>query len=155
MFEQAGRDGMRFSCRQCSFCCSGSPGLVLLGEEDLLALTEGLGMDKDRFIETFCRSIDLGSGPFLCLKEKADYDCIFLETGACSVYDFRPIQCRTYPFWDEIVENEKTWAREATSCPGIGKGPLCKPEDILDCLVEQRKVRPILYRGGTPGDHTA
>jgi hypothetical protein len=142
LFEAAWKEGLRFTCRQCSGCCSGSPGLVWLGEGDALRLTECLGLDLDSFIKAYCRSVDAGNGPCLCLREKPGYDCIFLEKEACSVYEHRPTQCRTYPFWDEIVETPETWNREAEACPGIGSGELRKPEEIVERLQEQRKIRP-------------
>ena len=142
MFETAWKEGLRFTCRQCSGCCSGSPGLVRLGEQDIANLTKGLDMDTDSFAAAYCHSVDSGSGPCLCLLEKPGYDCIFLESGACVVYDFRPVQCRTYPFWDEIVETAEAWARESRYCPGIGAGELRKPEEIAKNILEQRGFRP-------------
>ena len=49
----------------------------------------------------------------MCLKRKDDA-CIFLNPiGQCSIYDVRPIQCRTYPFWPSILKNKQTWEDEA------------------------------------------
>jgi len=49
----------------------------------------------------------------MCLKRKDD-GCIFLNPiGQCSIYDVRPIQCRTYPFWPSILKNKQTWEEEA------------------------------------------
>jgi len=49
----------------------------------------------------------------MCLKRKDD-GCTFLNPiGQCSIYDVRPIQCRTYPFWPSIVKNKQTWEDEA------------------------------------------
>jgi Fe-S-cluster containining protein len=151
LFEAAWKEGLRFTCRQCSSCCSGLPGLVWLGEDDVVRLTDGLGLDLDSFAAAYCRSVDVGNGPCLCLDEKPGYDCIFLEKGVCSVYEFRPTQCRTYPFWDEIVETPEAWDREAEACPGIGSGELRKPEEIVECLQEQRKIRPFRRDVKTPG----
>ncbi|MCX7026917.1 MAG: YkgJ family cysteine cluster protein [Spirochaetes bacterium] len=151
MFEAAWKEGLRFTCRQCSGCCSGSPGLVRLGEADILILTIGLGMNLESFAATYCRSVDTGGEPCLCLKEKPGYDCIFLDAGVCSVYEFRPTQCRTYPFWDEVVETENAWAREAKTCPGIGSGHLNKPEQIAESLQKQRKLRSFRWDGKAPG----
>jgi hypothetical protein len=49
--------------------------------------------------------------------------CIFLDsTGRCGIYAARPVQCRTYPFWPELVSNEADWRREARRCEGINRG---------------------------------
>ena len=50
----------------------------------------------------------------MCLKRKDDGACTFLNPiGQCSIYDVRPIQCRTYPFWPSILKNKQTWEEEA------------------------------------------
>lgn len=49
--------------------------------------------------------------------------CIFLDTeGKCGIYAVRPVQCRTYPFWPELVYSEAAWRREAGRCEGINRG---------------------------------
>ena len=54
----------------------------------------------------------------LSLIEKKNYDCILWENG-CSLYEHRPSQCRTYPFWAWIVKDKETWDDVATECPGM------------------------------------
>ena len=42
----------------------------------------------------------------------------------------RPIQCRTWPFWEENLD-EWTWHEEvATICPGVNRGKFYSLEDI-------------------------
>ena len=49
--------------------------------------------------------------------------CIFLDAGGqCGIYAVRPVQCRTYPFWPELVGSEAVWQREARRCEGINRG---------------------------------
>ena len=40
--------------------------------------------------------------------------CIFLDrsTNQCRIYEARPIQCRTYPFWTPIMASVATWNAE-------------------------------------------
>jgi Fe-S-cluster containining protein len=48
--------------------------------------------------------------------------CIFLdEQMRCRIYKVRPLQCRTYPFWPELM-NPKAWRAERNRCEGIGQG---------------------------------
>ena len=54
----------------------------------------------------------------LARLEKDNYDCILWENG-CSLYEHRPSQCRTYPFWAWIVKDKETWDDVATECPGM------------------------------------
>ncbi len=63
-----------------------------------------------------------------------DKNCGFLEGKRCTVYEGRPTQCRTWPFWPENM-NAKTWRRDvAAFCPGVGKGPLVSATAIAALL---------------------
>lgn len=48
--------------------------------------------------------------------------CPFLKEGKCGVYEARPIQCRTFPFWPENVATPTRWKMLEEFCPGINKG---------------------------------
>lgn len=48
---------------------------------------------------------------------------LLAASGRCRVYGQRPAQCRSYPFWPEILATPATWRREAGRCEGIGRGP--------------------------------
>ena len=41
--------------------------------------------------------------------------CIFLGTDGkqCSIYEARPLQCRTYPWWPRLLMNQHEWAKES------------------------------------------
>ena len=74
-------------------------------------------------------------------------DCVFLDRDSvpgkavCGLYEVRPVQCRTWPFWPEVLRNERAWNRmkKNTPCPGMGKGQLFTVESIVERLVEQRE----------------
>ncbi len=140
--------GLCFECSACSFCCTGSPGYVWLGETDLARLENFLGMERDEFIESYCRWVDTGEGRALSLREKKHYDCIFLFGGKCSVYSARPVQCRTYPFWEEILSSPGAWKAEAASCPGIGKGAAVPVDTIFSHLADRRNNQKIIRPEG-------
>ena len=42
----------------------------------------------------------------------------------CEVYDRRPRQCKSYPFWSANVVSREKWEKEGDACPGIGSGPV-------------------------------
>jgi Fe-S-cluster containining protein len=58
----------------------------------------------------------------LSLRERSNYDCCFLRRGRCLIYSARPSQCRTFPFWPDILSSEAAWERFAASCPGMNDG---------------------------------
>ena len=61
--------------------------------------------------------------------------CMLLNSeGKCSVYPVRPTQCRTYPFWPEILISEEKWNNERQRCEGIQQGEIIQTE-----YIEQQK----------------
>ncbi|MEJ5184011.1 MAG: YkgJ family cysteine cluster protein [Rectinemataceae bacterium] len=134
---------LRFSCTRCNSCCSGSPGFVWLSIGDLDALCRRTGLSRREFAEAYCRVVDLGALTTLSLREKENFDCIFLKKTGCCVYDARPAQCRTYPFWESIIESRRSWEAEGQYCPGIGKGVPVPSESILDAILERRANPPL------------
>ena len=53
-----------------------------------------------------------------------DEKCVFLGEKGCTVYEARPEQCRTWPFWPENLKRE-VWAKEIVPfCPGADEGRL-------------------------------
>ncbi|QDT11595.1 YkgJ family cysteine cluster protein [Planctomycetes bacterium K23_9] len=122
------RDGLAFECTQCGQCCSGEPGYVWVNEEEIQAMANEMGLEQPVFESKYIRQV----GRDRSLMEYDDGDCILLdrETRKCSVYQARPIQCRTWPFWDSTVLKKKTWKETCEVCPGAGKGRVYTFEEI-------------------------
>ena len=59
--------------------------------------------------------------------------CPFFKEGKCGVYNERPTQCRTFPYWPELLK-EKNLEKVKEVCPGIGKG---SGEKGVDLMLEQ------------------
>ncbi len=109
-------NGLKFKCTECGKCCGGAPGYVWLTDSDIQRLTEHLKITKEELIKKYCRQV----GGRISLKERSvTYDCIFLKDSRCSVYDGRPTQCRTYPFWGKNVASKRAWNETAIECEGI------------------------------------
>jgi Fe-S-cluster containining protein len=122
-------DGLRFECTRCGNCCTGSPGYVWLSERDEQALAGFLALSPAEFRKRYTRLVH-GK---LSLVEKPGHanDCVFLtDDRRCAVNDVKPRQCLTYPFWPRILAGPASWEEAGQSCPGIGGGPLYKPETI-------------------------
>ena len=131
-------DGLQFSCIRCSSCCRQESGFVFLSENDLLRLQNALSLVRSQFIGIYCRWVASGSIKLLSLKEKSNYDCIFWK-DACSVYEARPLQCRSFPFWESVVSSVCTWEAMAISCPGMGKGRLYSACEIDEWIQKQHE----------------
>lgn len=67
--------------------------------------------------------------------------CGFLdEQLRCRIYSVRPTQCRTYPFWSDVVASPATWKQEAKACEGIGRGAVIPLAEVQARLRKSRKV---------------
>lgn len=110
------KKGLRFQCTGCGKCCTGAPGYVWLTENDIERLATHLNLSREAFINQHCRYV----GKRISLKERSiSYSCIFLDGKRCTVYEARPIQCRTYPFWPQNVQSPRAWEEEQSWCEGI------------------------------------
>ena len=57
------------------------------------------------------------------LSEKSNTDCVFFVRGqGCSIYEERPRQCRTWPFWRGNIASRRHWNAAAADCPGMNQG---------------------------------
>jgi hypothetical protein len=131
--------GLRFRCTGCGNCCSGEPGYVWVNDEEVAALAAHQGMTVEAFEAEYVRRV----GPRRSLFERFDGDCVFLEadTRRCRVYDARPTQCRTWPFWPQNVESEAAWEATCAVCPGSGEGELQPAAAIDERLFTLRLAR--------------
>ena len=117
-------EGLLFSCTGCGHCCR-IEGHVWVGLTEIRTIAGHLGLDLDAFGHRFLRRI----GARLSLVDKPNHVCIFWEDG-CSIYPVRPTQCRTFPFWEQHLENPATWKTAARECEGVGEGHLYQLSEI-------------------------
>ena len=127
--------GLKFTCSQCGNCCTGGPGYVWLREVEVERLAVHLQLSVDETLQRYCRKV----GGRVSLKEVLSpaglHDCVFLmdrkEQGldgvihtrrSCSVYAVRPLQCRTWPFWDSNLSDPGIWENSAKRCHGMNHG---------------------------------
>lgn len=119
-------NGLKFSCRQCGACCTGAPGYVWLKQSEITSLAERLNVSRDEFSKLYLRKV----GGRISLIERENGDCILLENGKCGVYNSRPVQCRTFPFWKENLVSQPRWNALKSGCPGINSGTHYSKEQI-------------------------
>jgi len=119
--------GLRFSCTLCGNCCTGPEGFVLVSDDEAVALAARLGLTVPEFLARHTRDTSRGRS----LKERqsdAGLDCVFLDRervpgkAVCGVYEDRPAQCRTWPFWKSNLGNRRSWELAKRTCPGMDTG---------------------------------
>jgi len=136
-------DGLRFECTRCSRCCRFDPGYVFLSYNDLNRLLHHTGLEKDEFLGEYCRAVFMQGVYRLSLKEKRNYDCIFWSQDGCEVYDARPLQCRSFPFWPDNLTDRQRWDSIGQSCPGINRGTLHSSGEV-ESWMTLRESEPII-----------
>jgi uncharacterized protein len=113
-------DGLRFQCTGCGKCCTGAPGYVWVTPDEIAAMAALLKMPLDQFTKKYVRRLD---DKYALIEKRGaqpgEYDCIFLKDRQCGVYQARPSQCRTFPFWPENLSSEEAWRETAATCEGI------------------------------------
>ena len=113
-----GEFNFRFQCQPgCVACCT-QTGEVYLNDEDLARIAAHLKLTPKKFQKRFAKR-EFGNLLLTTPKEK---DCHFLEDGGCSIHEFKPVQCRTFPFWPDNVRDRRSWKALKSYCPGIGIG---------------------------------
>lgn len=106
------------ACAACGGnCCTGESGNIFVSVTEIVAIAKLLEMEEGAFRRTFLRK----EAYRYSLKEKVvngSHDCVFFDRKAngCSIYQARPLQCRTFPFWDYFRHRVDELKAE---CPGI------------------------------------
>lgn len=132
---------LRFACQPgCTNCCDQS-GFVYLSEGDVKRAAKFVGMPARKFEARYVYR----TAHQRRFRKPPDKQCPFLEERRCSIHPAKPTQCRTFPFWPELVESRAAWKSTARYCPGIGKGPLIQIGEAMEIAEQQRNAYPEMY----------
>ena len=132
--------GLRFECTQCGKCCwtRGEYSHVYLTKDDLAALASAVGLSvaetRKRYTfrdENGWTELDFAGGRCVMLDAK---------TNLCTVYESRPTQCRTFPFWPEMIRRGGWTAEAKNICEGVGRGRVVAKEEAAARLAAQKKA---------------
>ena len=120
--------GLRFLCTGCGDCCTGAPGYVWINKAEIKAMSALLQVSMVDFQKRYVRLI----GKRKSLTELANGDCVFFDNlrRCCQIYEARPRQCRTWPFWSSNISSPQSWQEIADRCPGCNCGPTISLEQI-------------------------
>ena len=106
------------ACETClGRCCSGESGYIYVTKNEIENISTLLKMDIKEFVQKYLFKKMYKYSIKEVLYENS-YECIFYdrESNGCKIYDARPTQCKTFPFWDYY----KTRVEELKlECPGI------------------------------------
>ncbi|MDY0120510.1 MAG: YkgJ family cysteine cluster protein [Sulfurimonas sp.] len=106
------------ACASCQGrCCTGESGYIYVSKAEIEKIADLLGLDVAAFAQDYLYK----KGYKYSIKEikyNDSYECVFYdrESNGCGIYEARPTQCKTFPFWDYY----KTRVDELKlECPGI------------------------------------
>lgn len=118
------RTSLPFDCTACGKCCK-TKGQVYMTPEEHAKAADLLSMSKQEFVQQYASHtlVDETNGDlWVRLLDQSitstpttsdHHGCIFLnEDNTCQIYEARPIQCSTYPFWPSILASRAAWNRE-------------------------------------------
>jgi len=112
----------KFDTTKCSSCegncCIGESGYVWITQDEIKKLANFLNISIDQLANDSLRKIGYKYSLRELQLSKNNYVCKFfnLEKKQCNIYDVRPNQCRTFPFWEYFKQNLEEVKRE---CPAI------------------------------------
>ncbi len=119
-------NGLRFTCTSCGECCRLPGGKVRISQEEIESVSRFFSMDQEFFLKQYAVHGEKG----WALEDESHYACIFLQDNRCSIYDVRPLQCRTFPFWPENLKSAYRWKQLKSFCSGIDQGIWHSREEI-------------------------
>ena len=125
--------GLAFECQECGRCCAGpEEGYVWVTPDDIDAIAKQLNLTNQQMREQYVRKV---GKRYSLVESRKNHDCVFLKPNGkggsgCSIYQVRPSQCRTWPFWHSNLRDPETWAFAQTRCIGMNRGALHSCEEI-------------------------
>uniref|UniRef100_K3WMT9 Methyltransferase domain-containing protein n=1 Tax=Globisporangium ultimum (strain ATCC 200006 / CBS 805.95 / DAOM BR144) TaxID=431595 RepID=K3WMT9_GLOUD len=108
----------QFKCTQCGKCCTGKGGRVRVNDREIDEIARVTAMATADIKAQYLRHSDAEDQWFI-QQTVDDTQCVFLEGNKCSIYQARPTQCRTFPWWPQNLISDYDWHVAARDCEGI------------------------------------
>jgi len=106
------------ACEECQGkCCTGESGYIYVNKTEIETIAKLLNLNVNDFAVKYLYK----KGYKYSIKENKfedSYECVFYDrqTNGCTIYEARPTQCKTFPFWDYYKQRVDELKEE---CPGI------------------------------------
>ncbi|SFV64621.1 FIG00469387: hypothetical protein [hydrothermal vent metagenome] len=108
------------ACVACGgHCCTGESGYIWVKHQDIVNIANFLNMEIDDFVLNHIKKVKHRYSIIERYREEeSDFACIFFDDikKQCSIYPVRPLQCSTFPFWEQFKCNKDEVTKE---CIGI------------------------------------
>lgn len=131
------KQALRFHCTGCGQCCTGGDDhYIAMSAKEAERIRQHLQISDNWFRRRYVSHLTRNT----LTARMHNGRCVFLgQDKKCRIYSLRPVQCRTYPYWAEVLESKQTWDAEAIHCEGINMGAIIPIKDIKRKLSLQLK----------------
>ena len=107
------------ACASCGgACCIGESGYIWVDREEIESISKYLDLSVEDFSFKYLKRVKNRYSLKEYFKEELGYACIFFDPNKrlCTIYEARPKQCRTFPFWEQFKQDTEDLIKE---CPGV------------------------------------
>ena len=106
-------------CESCGgHCCTGDSGYIWAKYSEIERMAAFVNLGIEDFATMYLKKVKHRYSLIEKQLGPDNFACIFFDESMkrCSIYPVRPLQCRTFPFWELFKNNEDEVRKE---CPGI------------------------------------
>jgi len=107
------------ACEACGgHCCTGESGYIWAKYDEIVNMAAFVNLSVEEFATMYLKKVKHRYSLVEKKLAEDNYACIFFDETKqrCSIYPVRPLQCRTFPFWEQFKQDEDEVRKE---CPGI------------------------------------
>jgi len=107
------------ACEACGgACCTGESGYIWTKYDEIEKMADFFNLSIEDFSQQYLKKV---KHRYSLIEKKLavdNYACIFFDASKkrCSIYPVRPLQCRTFPFWEQFKDDEVSLREE---CVGV------------------------------------
>jgi len=128
---------LHLECIKCGLCCRDTGShrrKIILTPKDI----DNIAKVTHQSPKNFCRATHAAPKPFSHIMKKMSGSCLFLNgDSTCTIYDSRPLICRSYPFAVEYEGNNViAFTASSKDCPGLGRGKKL-PREFFEKLAQE------------------
>ena len=116
VFEIAERVWKRTDCTACANCCR--EVAPTLSQNDVERLAGHLGTSSSEFVSRYLQQAESTEDFPWIMRQRP---CPFLKDNRCAVYEYRPANCRDYPYLDKPDFTARTLSMigRLSECPVV------------------------------------
>ncbi|NKQ41796.1 MAG: YkgJ family cysteine cluster protein [Sulfurovum sp.] len=107
------------ACTDCGgHCCTGESGYIWAKYAEIEKMADFVNLSTEEFATMYLRKVKHRYSLREKILTEDNYACVFFDDSIkrCSIYPVRPLQCCTFPFWEQFKTNKQEVRDE---CPGI------------------------------------